>query len=66
METDTTFVRADGIVMLYTVAHIGLYVAFIIYPSDAELVYTIRNTQTFNQVSFLEFGVFVVLFFDCT
>ena len=66
METDTTFVRADGIVMLYTVPHIGLYVTFVVYPCNAELVYAVGNAKTFNQVGFVEFGVFVVLFFNGT
>ena len=52
--------------MLYTVTHVGLYIAFIIYPCDAKLIYTIGNTQTLNQVGFVEFGVFVVLFFNGT
>ena len=64
VETDTAFVRADSVVVLYTVTHVGLDVTFVVHPSDAELVYAIWNTQTFNQVYFVEFRVFVVFLFD--
>ena len=52
--------------MLYTVTHVGLYVAFVVHPSDAELIDAVGDAQTFNQVGFVEFRVFVVLFFDGT
>jgi hypothetical protein len=66
METDTAFVRANGVVVLYAVTHVGAYVAFIVGPSDAELVDAVGDAKAFNQVYFVEFGVFVVLFFDGT
>ena len=65
METDTAFVRADGIVVLYAVTHVGLDVAFVVHPGHAELIYTVRNTQPFDEVHFVEFRMFVVFFFDC-
>lgn len=66
MEADTTFVRADGIVVLYTVTHIGAYVALVISPCYTELIYTIGDAEAFDEVCFVKFGVLVVLFFDGT
>ena len=57
METDTAFVRTDRVVVLNTVTHIGLNITFIIHPSHAELIYSIRNTQTFDQVYFIKLRV---------
>ena len=66
VETDTAFIGTDYVVMLYTVTHVGLNLAFIVHPSDAELINAIRNTKTFNQIGFFELRVFVVLLFDRT
>ena len=64
MKTDTTFVRADRIVMLDTVSHVGLDLSLIIHPGYAEGENTIGNTKTFDQVALFEFGMFVVNLFD--
>ena len=64
METDTAFVRTDRVVVLNTVTHVGLNITFIIHPSHAELIYSIRNTQTFDQVYFIKLRVCVVFFFN--
>ena len=64
VETDTAFVRADCVVMLNTVTHIGLNITFIVHPSHTELIYSIRNTQTFDQVYFIKLRMFVVFFFN--
>ena len=64
VETDAALVRADGVVVLHTVAHIGLHVALVVGPRDAELIHAIGNAETFDEVHLIELGVFVVLFFD--
>ena len=64
METDTAFVRTDGVVVLYTVTHVGLYVTLVIHPSNTELVNAIGDAKTFNQIGFVELRMFVVLFFN--
>ena len=46
MEADTSLIRADGVVVLNTVTHVGLHVAFIVYPSYTELVYSVWNAKT--------------------
>ena len=64
MEADTSLIRADGVVVLNTVTHVGLHVAFIVYPSYTELVYSVWNAKTFNQIGLVEFRMFVVFFFN--
>ena len=64
METDAAFVRANGIVVLDAVAHVGLHVALVVSPRDAELVHAIGDAQTLDEVHLIELGVLVVLFFD--
>lgn len=66
VKTDTTFVRADRIVMLDTVSHVGLDLSLIIHPGYAKGENTIGNTKTFDQVALFEFGMFVVNLFDCS
>ena len=64
METNTTFVRANGIVKLYTITQVGLYFAIIIYPSDTECENTIRFYQSFHNFCLFEFRMLVVYIFD--
>jgi len=64
VEADTAFVGTNGHVVLYTVAHVGLVVAFVIHPGDTEGKNTIGDTEAFDKVDFVEFGVFVVFPFD--
>ena len=64
MITQTAFVRANSVVVLDTITHVGLNVTLVIYPSDAELANTIGDTQTLDKVSLLELRVLVVLFLD--
>ena len=66
VETDTALVRTDDVVVLYTVTHVGLYVALVIYPRNTEADNAIGNAQTLDEVPLVEFGVLVVLLFDCT
>ena len=65
METDTTFVRTDSVVVLNAITHVCLDVTFIVHPSHAELVNTIGDAKTLNQIDFVKLRVFVVLFFNC-
>ena len=64
MEPDTSLIRPDGAVVLYPVAHVGLYPAVIVCPGDAEGNDSVGNAYPFNEVAVLEFGVAVVYFFD--
>ncbi len=66
METDTAFVRADCIVMLDTVSHVGLDLTFVIHPSYTEGKNTVGDTKTFDQIALFEFGMFIVSLFDCS
>ncbi len=64
METDTTFVGANGIVVLDAVAHVGLDIAVVVHPGNAELIYAIRNAEALDQVDLVELRVLVVLLLD--
>ena len=66
METDAAFVRANGIVVLNTVTHIGLYVALVVYPCHAERDDAVWNAKALDKDGAVEFWVTVVLFLDCT
>ena len=66
MVAQTTFVRTNGVVVLDAVAHVGLNLAFVIHPSDAELIHAIWNAETLDEVHLIELWVLVVLFLDCT
>jgi hypothetical protein len=58
---ETTFVRANGVVVLNTITHVGLYVALIVNPCDAELANTIGDAKALDEVGLLKLRVFVVL-----
>ena len=64
MEADAAFIRADSVVVLHTVSHVGLHVAFVIHPSDPELIDSVGDTQTLYQVRFVELRMLVVFLFD--
>ena len=64
METDTALVRAYGIVVLDTVAHVGLHLSFVVDPSNPEREHSIGDTQPFDEVVAIKFGVFVIHLFD--
>jgi hypothetical protein len=49
---------------LHTITHVGLHVALVVGPRDAELIYAIRDAEAFDEVDLVELGVLVVLFFD--
>jgi hypothetical protein len=64
VEADTTLVRANGIVVLDTVAHVGLDVTIVVHPSDTELINTIRNAEALDEVDLVELRMLVVLLLD--
>ena len=64
VEAYAAFVRADGVVVLHTVAHVGLHATFVVGPCDAELVHAVGDAEALDEVGALEFGVLVVLFLD--
>ena len=66
METDTALVGANGVVVLHAVAHVGLVVALIVHPGHAELINTVGDAKTLNQIYLFKLGVLVVLLFDST
>ena len=64
VETKTTLVRANGVVVLNAVTIVGLHVAFVVDPVHAELDDTVGNAQTLNEVLTVKLGVLVVLILD--
>ena len=66
MEAQATFVRANGIVVLDAIAHVGLYVALVVNPVDAELNDTVGDAQPLNEIGAVKLRMFVVLFLDGT
>ena len=64
MITQTAFVRTNGIVVLDTITHVGLYLTLVVNPCDTEFANTIGDAEALNEVGLLKLGVLVVLFFD--
>ena len=64
VETETTFVSAEGGVVLDTVAEVRLDFAIAVNPSHAEREDTIRLNESFNDLGLFELRVLVVDFFD--
>ena len=54
METDTAFVRANGVVELYTVTQVYLYFTFIVYPRHFECKDAVRFNQSLDQRGFFK------------
>ncbi len=65
METDTALVGAYSVVVLNTVAHVGLDLALVVHPCNTELINSVGNAKTFYQVSLVKLGVLVIFFLDC-
>ena len=61
VEADSSLVRADSIVVLYAVTHIGLDITTVVYPVDTELYDTIRHTQALYQVHTVKLRMLVIL-----
>ena len=66
METNATLIRTYGVIMLHTIAHIGLHIALVVNPRHTERNDTIGYAKTLYKVCTVELGVTVVLFFNCT
>ncbi len=64
METNTAFVRANGIVELHTIAEVGLNITFVVHPSNTERKDTVGFNQAFYDFSFLELWMLVIDIFD--
>ena len=60
MKTDTTFVRANGIIELHTIAQVGLHFALVVHPCHTECEDTVGLHQALDNFCFLEFGMLVV------
>ena len=56
MKTDTSLVRSNGIIELYTITGVNLNLSLVVYPRYTELDLTIRLSQSLQQ------GFFSVLF----
>ena len=64
MEADAAFVRADGVVELYTVSQVGLHFAFVVHPCYAECEYSVGFNQPFDDFGFFKFRMLVVDIFN--
>ena len=60
VEADASFVRAYGLVELYAVAEVGLYVAFVVDPCHTECDDAVGFYHAFDDSCFLKFGMFVI------
>ncbi len=60
METDATFVRADGIVELHAVTYVVLNFALVVNPGYTESEDTVGFDHTFDDFVAFEFRVLVV------
>ena len=64
METYTALVGADGVVVLYAVTSVYLYVAVIVNPCHTECEHAVGDAESLDKVVCLELGVLVVLLFN--
>ena len=64
VETDTAFVRADGIVELHAIADVVLHFAFVIKPCDTECHDTVRLDHTLDDFVAFEFRMLIVDILD--
>ena len=64
METDTTLVRANGIVVLHTVAHVVVDLALVVDPRHAERENPVGNAKALDEIVALELGILVVNILD--
>ncbi len=63
METETSFVGANGAVELYAVSQVGLNFALVVNPCNTESENTVGFNHTFYDFGFLKLGVLVVNLF---
>ena len=66
MVAQSPLVGANGVVVLNSVAHIGLYVSFVIDPCHAKFHQPVGDAQPFDEIGFLKFRVLVILIFNRT
>ena len=64
MEAETACVCAESSIVLNTVADVGANFTLIVYPGHAESEDAVWFDKTFDNLGFLELGVFVVNFFN--
>ena len=64
VETDTALIRADGVVMLDTVAHVCLDLSLVIHPCDTEGDDAVGDAETLDEVVLLKFGMLIVDILD--
>ena len=57
METDTTFVRSNSCIELYTVTQVSLYITCIVYPSNTECEDSVWLNDSLNDFSFLKLRI---------
>ena len=60
METETSLVWSNGAIELDTITEVGLNLAFVIYPSNAECEDTIRLNHSLYDFSLLKLWVLVI------
>ncbi len=60
METDTAFIRADGVVELHAVAYVGLHLATVVCPCHTECNYAVRLYHALHYACFFKFGMLVI------
>ena len=64
METESTFVRTNSVVMLYTETHIGLYISPVINPVYTELNDSVWYTESLDKIGLFKTWMFIVFIFD--
>ena len=64
METKSSFVRADGGVELHAVTKVGLHIALVVNPCDAEGKDTVGFDHSLNDLGLFKLGVLIIHLFD--
>ena len=64
METDTALVRTNGVVELYAVTQVYLYLTFIVYPGHFECKDAVWFNQSLDERSLFKFWMLVVDIFN--
>ena len=64
MEAYATLVGTDGVVELYAIAQVGLYLALVVHPSDTESKYSVGLDQALYNLGLLKLGMLVVNVFN--
>ena len=64
VETNTSLVGANAVVVLHAVTHVGLHLALVVHPIYAKLVDAVGDAEALNEFGALELGMLVVFFLD--